>query len=256
MKVVTRGVSCAANKANHLALLHLLTWRHTDGGTVGIKSFQPVAVIDFDMVAVAAAPGVNTVGNCYCAGGSRQNLGSVGCGNVGTVVIFEFPGKRIFPIAKGRRDRKGLRQWPRQRPDGHPVGVWCDDLSAASHKAAKQLCPQILVIWLHHQIQILILAAVKAIFLRHIGSRLVGDLNGQNRFGDGLSGGFFLPIIVGGCDLHLVRFRVSRVVHIVHLPQDITQDIHLDIRKGSYLLSIRSPRYLCGKDSQRFLPVD
>ena len=145
---------------------------------------------------------------------------------------------------------------PRQRADGHPICVRVDDLPAASHKAAQQLRPQVLIIRLHHQIQILILAVIKVIFLRHIGSRLVGDLNGQHRFGDGLSGGFFLPIVVGGRDLHLVRFRVSRVVHIVHLPQDITQDIHLRIRKGSYLLTIRSARYFCRKDSQHFLPVD
>ena len=233
MKVVTRGVSCAANKANHLALLHLLTWRHTDGLTVGIKSFQPVAVIDFDVVAVAATPGVDAVSDGHCAGCSRQDLSPVGGSDVGAVVVFNLPGERILPIPEGRRDGEGLRQRPRQHPDGYPVCVWGDDLPASGHKAAQQLCPQVLIVRLHHQIQILLLAAIKPVFLRHIGSRLVGDLNGQHRFGDGLSGGFFLPIVVSGCDLHLVRFRVSRVVHIVHLPQDITQDIHLRIRNST-----------------------
>ena len=66
------------------------------------------------------------------------------------------------------------------------------------------------------------------------------DGNDQHCFADGLSGGFFFSVIVGRGDLHLVGFRASRVIHIVHLPQDITQDVHLGIRKGSHLLTIRS----------------
>ena len=94
-------------KANHLALLYLLARSYTDGRTMRIKGLQPVAVVDFNVVAVAAAPGVDTVGNGHCAGCSRQDLGSVGCGDVGTVVVFDFPGKGILPISKGRGDGEG-----------------------------------------------------------------------------------------------------------------------------------------------------
>ena len=42
--------------ANDLPGLHLLTGSYTDGRTVCIQSFQPSAVIDLDVIAVAAAP--------------------------------------------------------------------------------------------------------------------------------------------------------------------------------------------------------
>lgn len=82
-----------------------------------------------------------------------------------------------------------------------------DDLPASCHKASQQLCPQVLIVRLYHQIQILILAAIEVIFLRYISSSLVGNLNGQHRFGDGLG----VAIVVGGCDLHFMKFLVGRV---------------------------------------------
>ena len=47
--------------ANDLPGLHLLTGSYTDGRTVCTQSFQPSAVIDLDVIAVAAAPAVKTV---------------------------------------------------------------------------------------------------------------------------------------------------------------------------------------------------
>ena len=41
-----------------------------------------------------------------------------------------------------RSDRTSIR--PRQRPDGHPVSVWGDDLPATSNQASQKLRPQIL----------------------------------------------------------------------------------------------------------------
>ena len=49
--------------ANDLPGLHLLTGSYTDGRTVCIQSFQPSAVVDLDVVTVAAAPTVEAVGN-------------------------------------------------------------------------------------------------------------------------------------------------------------------------------------------------
>ena len=63
------------------------------------------------------------------------------------------------------------------------------------------------------------------VLLCHFSGRLVCNRNGQHRLGDGLGGGLFLPIVVGRSNLHLVGFRVSRVVHIVHLPQDVFPDV-------------------------------
>lgn len=106
----------------------------------------------------------------------------LGAAMFSTVMIVNLPGKRIFPISKGRRNREGLRQRLGQSPGGHPVGVWRDDLPTAGHKAAQQLCPQILVVWLHHQIQILILAASETVFVRHIGGNLVGSVGEDNPY--------------------------------------------------------------------------
>lgn len=50
MKMVARGVYCATNKADHIALLYLLDKSYADGRTMRIKGFQPIAVIEFDVV--------------------------------------------------------------------------------------------------------------------------------------------------------------------------------------------------------------
>ena len=47
--------------ADNLPSLHLLTGGDADTGTMGIQCFQPTAVVDLDVVAVAAAPTVKTV---------------------------------------------------------------------------------------------------------------------------------------------------------------------------------------------------
>ena len=44
-----------------LPRLHLLAGGDADGRAVGIQRFQPAAVVDLDVVAVAAAPTVKTV---------------------------------------------------------------------------------------------------------------------------------------------------------------------------------------------------
>lgn len=63
--------------ANDLPGLHLLTGSYTDGRTVCIQSFQPSAVIDLDVIAVAAAPAVKAIGNsdhAICGGENRRTL--------------------------------------------------------------------------------------------------------------------------------------------------------------------------------------
>ena len=47
--------------ANDLPGLHLLAGGNADGRAVGVQCFQPAAVVDLDVIAVAAAPAVKTV---------------------------------------------------------------------------------------------------------------------------------------------------------------------------------------------------
>jgi len=68
MKVVSRRISCALHKTNYLALLHLLANSHANSRALGIKRFQSIAVVDFDVIAIAASPWINAIGNNYTKG--------------------------------------------------------------------------------------------------------------------------------------------------------------------------------------------
>ena len=59
--MITRHPPGMPNISDNLSCLHLLTGSDTDAGTVGIQRFQPAAVVDLNVVAVAAAPAVKTV---------------------------------------------------------------------------------------------------------------------------------------------------------------------------------------------------
>ena len=63
------------NIANDLPGLHLLAGGDADGRTVGVQCFQPAAMVDLDVIAVAAAPAVKTIGNgddAVCGGKDRR----------------------------------------------------------------------------------------------------------------------------------------------------------------------------------------
>ena len=59
--MVARNPPSVSDIADNLPGLHLLAGGDADGRTVGIQRFQPAAVVDLDVVAVAAAPAVKTV---------------------------------------------------------------------------------------------------------------------------------------------------------------------------------------------------
>ena len=83
--------------ADNLPRLHLLTGGDADGRTVGVQCFQPGAVVDLNVVAVAAAPAVKTVGNddsSVCGGENRRALGA---GNVGAGVGADLAGDGVYP---------------------------------------------------------------------------------------------------------------------------------------------------------------
>ena len=86
--------------ADNLPRLYLLTGRHADGRTVGVQRFQSAAVVDLDVVAVAAAPAVKTVGNgdgSVCGGKDRCSLGA---GNVGAGVGADFAGDGVYAMSE------------------------------------------------------------------------------------------------------------------------------------------------------------
>lgn len=60
------GSPSVADITDDLPGLHLLVGGDADGGAVGVQCFQPAAVVDLDIIAVAAAPAVKTVGNGNC----------------------------------------------------------------------------------------------------------------------------------------------------------------------------------------------
>ena len=67
---------------------------------MGIQRFQPAAVVDLNVVAVAAAPAVQTVGNgdgAICGGEDRRTLGT---GNVGAGVGADFASNRVHAVAE------------------------------------------------------------------------------------------------------------------------------------------------------------
>ena len=72
-----------------------LTGGDADGRTVGVQRLQPAAMVDLDVVTVAAAPTVKTVGNSDHAICGGENRRAIGAGNVGAGVGADFAGDGI-----------------------------------------------------------------------------------------------------------------------------------------------------------------
>ena len=72
MQMVARDSPGMPDISDNLSRLHLLTGGDADGRTVGVQCFQPAAVVDLDVVAVAAAPTVKTIGNGYDASAAAR----------------------------------------------------------------------------------------------------------------------------------------------------------------------------------------
>ena len=115
MQMAACSASGVANVTDDLPGLHLLTGGDADGRAVGIQRFQPAAVVDLDVVAVAAAPVVKAVGNsdhAICGGEDRCSLGT---GNVGAGVGADLAGDGVYAMSELRGNRTRNRQWPLQR---------------------------------------------------------------------------------------------------------------------------------------------
>ena len=63
MQMVTCDSPGVADVTDDLPGLHLLAGGDANGRAVGVQCFQPAAVVDLNVVTVAAAPTVKTVGN-------------------------------------------------------------------------------------------------------------------------------------------------------------------------------------------------
>ena len=86
--------------SDNLSGLHLLTSGDADGRTVGVQRFQPAAVVDLNVVTVAAAPTVKAVGSCdgtVCRSKNRRTLGT---GNVGAGVGADLAGDGVYAVTE------------------------------------------------------------------------------------------------------------------------------------------------------------
>ena len=256
MKVITRRVTCAAHIADHLALLYLLACSDGDGGTMGIQRFHSTAVVYLNVVAIAAAPRVGSIGNCHCSARRRKDRRALrGC-NVRAVVMGQFPRKRVLPVSEVRRDCEALRQRPRKNARPHPIGVRCYDLSAAADISAQQFHPKGVVLRGRQQRKLFVLARGKSIGCGHLSHSLLRYLYHQNRFcyRDLLCD--LVAIFIGGDNCFFMFLRPCAVADLVHIRQHRSQVLQLPIIQCHYLLAIFIGSHICGEHRQHIIIVD
>ena len=141
MQMAACNASGMANVTDDLPGLHLLTGGDADGRAVGIQRFQPAAMVDLDVVTVAAAPAVKTVGNgddTVCGGEDRRTLST---GDVGAGVGADFAGDGVHAVTELRGNRTRNRQRPLQGACWGACTIRRHDFSPALLKAAEQFRP-------------------------------------------------------------------------------------------------------------------
>lgn len=209
--------------ANDLPGLHLLTGSYTDGRTVCIQSFQPSAVIDLDVIAVAAAPAVKAIGNsdhAICGGENRRTLGT---GNVGAGVGAYLAGDGVHAVTKLRSNRTRDRQRPLQGACRDAGAVRVHKFSTALCKTAEQFCPQFLILWVLQELQIGVLAGGEMIICRHLVGCFVGQFDYEDSFGDFC--GSRVAVLIGS--FYCGSLRVGGTIHRIHRPHSFPQFIYL-----------------------------
>ena len=122
MQVVPRGAAGVADVGDHLPGLHLLALGDADLTAMGIERLQAAAVVDLDVVPVAAAPAVKGVGHCDRSVRVGKNWRTLRHSNISTVVVAGFAGQRVGAVAERRGDAAGNRQRPLQ---GAGLGAGC-----------------------------------------------------------------------------------------------------------------------------------
>ena len=127
MQMIARHPPGVTHIADDLLGLHLLTGGDADGRTVGVQRFQPAAVVDLDVIAVAAAPVVKAVGNsdhAICGGEDRRTLGA---GNVGAGVRTDLAGDGVNAVAEAYQ--RVYRQYDASSINDIPVEVFYKELA-------------------------------------------------------------------------------------------------------------------------------
>ena len=174
MQVTARRPPGVTHIADNLPGLHLLTGGDADGRTVGVQCFQPAAVVDLDVVAVAAAPTVKTIGNGYDAVCRSKNRRTLGTGNVGAGVGADFAGDGVYAMSELRGNSPRNRQRPLQGACRCAGAVRRHKFTTALCKTAEQFCPQFFILRVLQELQIVVLAGGKMVVYRHLVGRFVG----------------------------------------------------------------------------------
>ena len=76
---------------------------------MGIQSVEGIVVVYLDVVPIPAAPRIDGVGygdGSVCCGKDGRTFRR---GDVGSAMVGDLPGERIFPVAKPWGDRVALR---------------------------------------------------------------------------------------------------------------------------------------------------
>ena len=141
---------------------------------MGIQCFQPAAVVNFDVVAVAAAPTVKAIGDGNCAVCGGKNRCTFGTGNIGAGVGTDLAGDGVYAIAELRSNRARYRQRPLQCACWGAGVVRIHKFTAALRKAAEQFCPQLLILWVLEQLQVGALAGGEMVVRCHLFRCFVG----------------------------------------------------------------------------------
>lgn len=177
--------------ANDLPGLHLLACGDADGLAVGVEGLQAAAVVELDVVAIAAAPTVHAVGDYDGTIGGGQDGRACGGSNVGAAVVADLAGDGIGAVAERRGNAARNRQRPLQRAGALPGTGRGQNLPTAGQKPTQQFGPQGFVFWRAEQVEIFLLAGGVGIVLRHLVRRFVCQFNQQHRLCDGFGGSGF-----------------------------------------------------------------
>ena len=105
MQMRPRRPAGLADVGDDLAGFDLLACRDADARAMRIQRGQPAAVVEFDVVAVAAAPTVEGISDGHGAVGGGQDRGALGHSDVGAAVVAGLAGDRVGAVALRRGDR-------------------------------------------------------------------------------------------------------------------------------------------------------
>ena len=141
MQVIPCGPPCVPYVANDLPGLHLLACGDADGLAVGVEGLQAAAVVELDVVAIAAAPTVHAVGDYDGTIGGGQDGRACGGSNVGAAVVADLAGDGIGAVAERRGNAARNRQRPLQRAGALPGTGRGQNLPTAGQKPTQPIRP-------------------------------------------------------------------------------------------------------------------